>query len=180
MLHLDHAYQKINNTFIDNTEDLYIAMPMSNLLEYSGNYSMTSGSLLNYYRYKINDDRNGNTNNDRINNNKTATSKSFKYKTKLIGSTPNKNNILDAEVVVPLKYLSVFGDLLICHWFNYEINLDLRWSKNCVISEISKAFRAVDPNAHLVAHEVERTTIWATSQINNANLRSICCSICKW
>ena len=108
MLHLDHAYQKINNTFIDNTEDLYIAMPMSNLLEYSGNYSMTSGSLLNYYRYKINDDRNGNTNNDRINNNKTATSKSFKYKTKLIGSTPNKNNILDAEVVVPLKYLSNF------------------------------------------------------------------------
>ena len=36
---------KINNTFIDNAEDLDIVMPMYNLLEYSGNYSMTSGSL---------------------------------------------------------------------------------------------------------------------------------------
>ena len=36
---------KINNTFIDNAEDLDIAMPMYNLLEYSDNYSVTSGSL---------------------------------------------------------------------------------------------------------------------------------------
>ena len=32
---------KINNTFIDNAEDLDIVMPMYNLLEYSDNYSMT-------------------------------------------------------------------------------------------------------------------------------------------
>ena len=32
----------------------------------------------------------------------------FKYKTKLVVRTPNNNNILDAEVVVPLKYLSNF------------------------------------------------------------------------
>ena len=32
---------KINNTFIDNTEDLDIVMPMYNLLQYSQNYSMT-------------------------------------------------------------------------------------------------------------------------------------------
>ena len=41
---------KINNTFIDNAEDPDIVMPMYNLLEYSENYSMTSGSLWNYYR----------------------------------------------------------------------------------------------------------------------------------
>ena len=41
---------KINNTFIDNAEDLDIVMPTYNLLEYSDNYSMTSGSLWNYYR----------------------------------------------------------------------------------------------------------------------------------
>ena len=29
-------------------------MPMYNLLEYSNNYSMTSGSLWNYYRDEIN------------------------------------------------------------------------------------------------------------------------------
>ena len=35
---------KINDTFIGNAEDLEIFMPMYNLLEYSDNYSMTSGS----------------------------------------------------------------------------------------------------------------------------------------
>ena len=29
---------KINNTFIDNAEDLDVAMPLHNLLEYSKNY----------------------------------------------------------------------------------------------------------------------------------------------
>ena len=33
---------KINNTLIDNAEDLNIVMPTYNLLEYSHNYSMTS------------------------------------------------------------------------------------------------------------------------------------------
>ena len=36
---------KINNTLIDNVEDLDIVMLMYNLLEYSQNYSMTSRSL---------------------------------------------------------------------------------------------------------------------------------------
>ena len=31
MLHLDHAYQKINKKLIDNAEDLDIAMLMYNL-----------------------------------------------------------------------------------------------------------------------------------------------------
>ena len=46
---------KINNTFIDNAEDLDIVMPMYNLLEYSDNYSKTSGSLWSYFRDEIND-----------------------------------------------------------------------------------------------------------------------------
>ena len=36
---------KINNTFIDNAEDLDTVMPMYNLLEYSDNYFMTSEKL---------------------------------------------------------------------------------------------------------------------------------------
>ena len=35
---------KINNTFVDNAKDLDIVMPMYNLLEYSNNYSVISGS----------------------------------------------------------------------------------------------------------------------------------------
>ena len=41
---------KINNSFIDNAEDLYIVMPTYNLIEYSKNYRKTTGRLLNYYR----------------------------------------------------------------------------------------------------------------------------------
>ena len=36
---------KMINTFMDNTKDLAIMMPLYNLLEYSNSYSMTSGSL---------------------------------------------------------------------------------------------------------------------------------------
>ena len=36
---------RINNTDIDNVQDIDIVMPMYNLLEYSDNYSKTSGSL---------------------------------------------------------------------------------------------------------------------------------------
>ena len=46
---------KTNNTFIDNAEDLDTVMPIYNLLEYSNNYPVTSGILLNYYRDEVND-----------------------------------------------------------------------------------------------------------------------------
>ena len=42
---------KINNRLIENAEDL-VVMAMYNLLEYNHNYSITSGSLWNYYRDK--------------------------------------------------------------------------------------------------------------------------------
>ena len=36
---------KINNTQVDNAKNIDIVMPMYNLIEYSDNYSKTSGSL---------------------------------------------------------------------------------------------------------------------------------------
>ena len=39
---------KINNTLIDNAEDLDIVMPMYNLIEYRKSYSLITGSLWNY------------------------------------------------------------------------------------------------------------------------------------
>ena len=36
---------KINNTFIDNAEDVDIAISIYNLLEYSANYSMKLGKI---------------------------------------------------------------------------------------------------------------------------------------
>ena len=83
---------KINNTFIDNAEELDIVMLMYNLLEYSDNYSVTLGSLWNYCRDKVNDDVNeNNADNNKINNNKTIISKSFKYKTEVMERTPDDN-----------------------------------------------------------------------------------------
>ena len=45
-------------------------MSMYNLVEYSDSYSMTSGSLRNYYRDERNDDANENVNKMINNNNK--------------------------------------------------------------------------------------------------------------
>ena len=118
---------KINNRFIDNAKDPDIAMPMYNLLGYSDNYSMKSRGLWSYYRDEINDDANENANNNRINDNRTITSKSFEFKTKLIDSTPNNNNILDKEVVVPLKNLSNFRRSLDFPLINCGIKIDLSW-----------------------------------------------------
>ena len=53
-------------------------MPMYNLIEYSDNYSKTSGSLWQYYI----DDPNDNP----------ANSESFKSKVKITGKTPNDGN----------------------------------------------------------------------------------------
>ena len=67
-------------------------MSMYNLSEYSENYSMTSKNLWGYYKDELNDDANeNNAARNKINSNKTITSKSFEYKTKLIGRTPNSN-----------------------------------------------------------------------------------------
>ena len=107
-----------------------------------------------------------------VNNNKTTTSKSFKYKTKIIGITPNNENRLNAEVVVPLKYLSNFWRYLDFQLINCEIELHLVWWRNCVTTEISRTFNAV-PNTNPVRLYINRVTSEtksATCQINNAKL----------
>ena len=53
---------KINNTLINNAEDLDIVMAMYNLLEYSKNYSKTTGSFWNYYRDEPNSGANNKNN----------------------------------------------------------------------------------------------------------------------
>ena len=53
---------KINNTLIDNAEQLDIVMSMYNLLEYSKNYSKTIGSFWNYYRDEPDSGAQGNKN----------------------------------------------------------------------------------------------------------------------
>ena len=52
---LINCKSEINNTEIDNAKDIDIVMPMYNLIEYSDNYSKTSGSLWQYYKDDPND-----------------------------------------------------------------------------------------------------------------------------
>ena len=90
---------RINNTDIDNAYDIHIVMPMHNLIEYSDNYSKTSGILWQYCK-------------DYPNDNLASNSKSFKSKVKITGKTPDNGNTKDVEIIVPLKYLSNFGRTL--------------------------------------------------------------------
>ena len=79
----------------------------------------------------------------------------------------NNNNTLYPQVFVPLKYLSNFWRFLDLSLINCEIEFDLSWLKYCVISEVSRTFRAVgNPPMQQVATQ----TIGAIFQINNAKL----------
>ena len=111
---------RINNKDIDNAQDIDIVMPMHNLIEYSDNYSKTSGSLWQYYK----DDPNDNI----------TQSESFKSKIKITGKTPAAGNTKDVEIIVPLKYLSNFWRTLEMPLINCEVNLILTWPKDCVIT----------------------------------------------
>ena len=95
-------------------------MPMYNLIEYSDNYSKTSGSLWQYYK----DDPNDNI----------TQSESFKSKIKITGKTPAAGNTKDVEIIVPLKYLSNFWRTLEMPLINCEVSLFLTWSSTCVIT----------------------------------------------
>ena len=115
---------------------------------------MTSGSLWNYYRDEVNDSTDETDNNDnKINNNKPTTSKPFKYKTKITRKRLDNTSKLNAEVVVPLKYLSRFWRSLDLLLINCERELDLSYSEECIIKEVSRTFTAVDPNADPVVYE---------------------------
>ena len=92
-----------DGTTIDNAEDLYLVMPIYNLIEYSSNYSETTRILWFYSK-----DVAINFNNDIANNDNFE---SFKYKAKLLENTEadNINGILKNAInAAPLKYLTNF------------------------------------------------------------------------
>ena len=53
---------------------------------------------------------------------------------------------------------------------NCGTELSLRRTRNCVITEVSRTFREVDPNVDPVEYEVATLTTSATFQINNDKL----------
>ena len=111
-------------------------MPMYNLLVYSKSYSKTTGGFWNYYRDEPNSCANNSINYS------IKDSKSFDCKASITGKLEGNNTKEEAEIVVPLKYLSNFWRLLDIPLINSEINLFLTWSENYVFT--SKATRDPD------------------------------------
>ena len=99
-----NCISKINNTQIDNAEYIDIVMPMYNLIEYSDNYSKTSGSLWQYCK----DIPAVNNNGDIVIFNGANDTDSLNFKSKIIGTTNDDGDIKNVEIMVPLKYLSNF------------------------------------------------------------------------
>ena len=115
----------INNEYVEAAKYLDIVMPMYNLLEYSDNYEDTTGSL---YQFKRDEPPN---NNGAV----TAETSSLKYK-----SIDDVNGI---KLVVPLKYISNFFRSLELPLVNCKVDLELTWTKDCVISSNNAAGNTV-------------------------------------
>ena len=96
-------------------------MPMYNLIEYSDNYSKTSGSLWQYCKEisAVNDA--GNI----FDFTNTNTTDSFKFETQITGQTNNNGRIDNVEIMVPLKHLSNFGETLEMPLNNCEVAIIL-------------------------------------------------------
>ena len=120
---------EIKNTQVDNAKQIDIVMPMHNLIEYSNNYSKTSGCLWqNYKDIPAVDDGCG-----IVGFNGANATYSFNFKTKITGQTDNNGEINNVEIMVPLKYLGNFWRTLEILLNNCEVNLFLTWSANCTI-----------------------------------------------
>ena len=100
-----NCISKINNTQIDNAEYIDIVMPMYNLIEYSNNYSKTSGSLWQFLKEILTVDNAGNI----VDFDGANATDPFNYKTKITRQTVADNNDsniagrVDVEIMVPLK-----------------------------------------------------------------------------
>ena len=101
---------------------------MHNLIEYSNNYSRTSGSLWQYCKEIIAVNNNENI----VEFNGPNATDSFNFKTKIAGQT-NDDGIINVEIVAPLKYLINFWGTLEMPLINCKVELILTWSATCII-----------------------------------------------
>ena len=124
---------------------------MYNLLEYCKNYKKTTGGSWNYYRDEpnnppLNDDDPPTVN---YNADPLTNFESFKYKSSITGKTSianqngenseqrNTKTKKNLKIVVPLKHLSNFWRTLNMPLINCEVSLTLKWSENCVLTDIT-------------------------------------------
>ena len=131
---------EINETFVDDADFINITMPIRNLMEYSDNYSDTSGSLWNFKR-----DERGDV--DLTIDNAS----SFKCKANLIGNTENNGIKNGVKIAIPLKYLSNIWRYLEMLLINCKIELSLKWYEKCVLPSAGtdSTFKITDPKLYV-------------------------------
>ena len=113
-------------------------MPMYNLIEYSDNYSDTSGGLWDFKRDEI--DNNANVTND-------DNARSFNYKASIISNTGNDGTKNGVKIAVPLKYLSDFWRSLEMPLISCKIELSLKRYEGCLLTVGTTAtFKITDAN----------------------------------
>ena len=123
----ENCIAKIDGTFVDKANFINVIMPIYNLIEYSENYSDTSGSLWCFERDEI-------TNNSKVTNDDNAPL--FKYKASLITNTEADGTKNGVKLAVPLKSLSNFWRSPEIPLINYRVELSLRWIENCVLTTV--------------------------------------------
>ena len=125
---------------INETDFINTAMPMYNLIEYSDNYSDTSGSFWQFKRDEI-------TNNADVTNDNAP---SFKYKANLVGNTENNSTKNGVKIAVSLKYLSNFWRSLEMPLINFKVELSLKWYERCLLTAANTAtFRITDAKLYV-------------------------------
>ena len=137
---------------VDKANDIYIAMHMCNLIEYSDNYSNTSGNLWQFKGDKV-PAKNVDLSIDN--------SKSFKYKAALLGKPADAADgtsfVKNTKTVVPLKYLSNFWRSLEMLLINFKIHLELTFILNQgtniyeLLSGLSQKVKRLFVNAYFIA-----------------------------
>ena len=111
---------------------------MYNLIEYSDNYSDTSGSLWQFKGDEIEGDVDLTVDDNHIPNNLS----SFIYKSSFI---TNRNGV---KIAVPLNYLINCWRSLEMLLINHKVELSLSWNPNCVLSSLvgDSTFTITDAN----------------------------------
>ena len=122
---------EINEIFVE-AEHINVKMSMYNLIEYSNNYSDTSGSLWQFERDEI-----------EVHVDLAADiSSSFKYKffignSVADGAANRKNKAV--KIAVPLKYLCSFWRSLEMLLINCKIEFLLKWYEKCILYSLGTA-----------------------------------------
>ena len=127
-------FTTIDETTIDDTENLDSVMPMHNLIEYSPNYSETRGRRWLYSKDEAIIFSNNNANIDNF--------KYINYKAEVLENTEadGEHGISEnAKITVTLKYLSNFWRSLEMLLINLEVELKLKWTKYCVLLQNTNA-----------------------------------------